>query len=312
MIFDETGDVEQAYLKVGLYSGPGGGKTFTALSVCTALGKTMIVDTERGSEPYRKTFFNPDGTPFIVARTRSAEQVYKEVIPGALERDCKCLIVDQVSTIWDDRKDAYILREFRRRSKNWDFIERNGKLPFQAWSFIKRPYRKMIRALLDCPMHVFILSRLSVEFSVTPKGEPVKTGETMEAEKNTPYEPAILVKMERNPQNKREWLALVEKDRWRTLEGEVFTNPDVSMFKPILAKLGNVQGVLPEPEVSDEESVEEEPKANSGQLKLLRILAKKGGIKDADVERELPKLDSSRAAQLINAMTLGDYSHFKS
>lgn len=306
-IFDDSGVVEQGFMKVMIYGGPGAGKTCTALKVCTAIGKTAIVDTERGTEPFRTMFYNPDGSPFSVVRTRAPYAVVDDVIPEALKLEFKCLIVDQATTIWDDAKDQYILKEYEKQSKAWQFIDKNGKLPFQAWTFIKKPFRTMIRELLNAPMHVFILSRLADEYEILSSGEPKKLGERADAEKNTQYEPATLIKMEYDKKTKKH-LAWCEKDRWGVLEGQVCENPDVEFFRPILAKLGPVHGKLPEPAVVDTEVVEG-PK--SAQIILIRKLAEKGGVTSERVEEVLSRISREEAAKLINQFTLGDFSGIK-
>jgi len=312
-LFDDSGEVQQAYLKVLIYGGSGAGKTYTALQVATALGKTGIVDTERGSEPYRPIFKNPDGTPFSVAPTRSCKVVVTQAIPEAIKKEYACLIVDQVSTMWDDLKDQYILQEWRKQSKAWYFIEKNGKLPFQAWSFIKGPFRKMIRELLDAPMHVFIVARGMDEFQVSQDGgEPLKTGERPEGEKNTKFEPPIMVKMEGDVKKKK-WAAFVEKDKWRAIEGQVFINPTAEMFAPVLAKLGSVHGAIPAPAEEEALDIGEVATVGAGpdQLLLIRKLAEKGGVANDVVEKRLTNISRVEAAEIVNRVTLNDWSVFE-
>lgn len=304
-IFEEESEVGEGYLTSMWYGGPGSGKTYTCLSIATALGPTAIVDTERGSEPYRPVFRNPDGSAFKIARTRSCSDVVDRVIPEALEAGVKCLIIDQISSMWEDRKDQYIYREFQKQSKAWRFIEQNGKLPFQAWSFVKGEYKKMIRALLSAPMHVFIIGRLAEEFEVAPSGEPVKVGERAEAEKNTQHEPSILVRMEYDKKKKKHY-AWVEKDRWGCIQGEVFTNPTIEMLKPVLDKLGSIHKPLPEPDVPETVSAT----CTGAQAKLISVIAKKGGRGEEQIARVLEGLSKEEAAQLINELTLGKFERF--
>ncbi|MCH7535612.1 MAG: AAA family ATPase, partial [Bacteroidetes bacterium] len=306
-LIEVRSEVQEAYFKGIFYGGPGSGKTFTALTIATKLGKTAIVDTERGVEPYVDVFNNPDGSPLGVVSTRSAKVIYKEVIPEAVRDGYKCLIVDQVSTIWEDSKDQYIYREFEKQSKAWKYIERNGKPPFQGWSFIKGPFRRMIRELMSTPMHVFILSRLADEFKVTPEGEPIKVGEVAATEKNTMYEPSVRVKMQYD-KVKKEWLAYVETDKWRELAGKIFVNPTIEMIKPILKRLGKVHAKQPEPEIQEVDGSEDIIiKPNTGQEKLISVLAKKGGIPHIAVEKFLEKCTREEASQAVNEMTVGNY-----
>lgn len=307
MEFDESGETQQKYFKGMIYGGPGAGKTTTSLKIATAKRKTLIIDTERGSEPFRDEYRNPDGTPFLVGRTRSCEEVYKEAIPYALKQKCEFIILDQISSLWEDEKDSYIVKEYNKQSKAWSFIERNGKPPFQAWSQIKRPYRRMIRELLNAPIHVMIVARSSDEFKVSGE-EITKVGEKAASEKDTPYEVAVLIKME-FLKEKKAWYALVEKDKWTTLAGEVFKNPTYSDFEPIfnkIEKVGKSHGALPELNVPEETA---SPSSyTEAQAKILSMLIKKGGYGEDKLEKLLTSLSTEAAASVINEMTVGDYT----
>lgn len=312
--FDETDDIGQAFLKCFFYGGPKAGKTETALKVAVQLGKTLAIDTERGTDPYRKKVRHPDGTPFGVVRTRSAKEIYTDVLPQAEEKEYKCIIVDQVTTIWDDCKDVYIYREMQKQSKAWDYIERNGRPPFQGWSFIKGPYKRMLRELLNYPGHVFILSRLSDVFKVSGEGEPKKIDERADTEKNAQYEPAVLVKMEYNKIKKKHF-ALVEGDRWGQLQGAMFENPGPDFLDPIIKVLGDHHGRVPAPEENELSTSEiPEPKRenpNPGQERIIRSLAKKGGIEDEVINLFLEQVSSIEAARAINQMTIGNFDVIK-
>ena len=301
MFVDAT--TEQAYLKVGLYGGPGSGKTFTALQCATRLGSTAVIDTERGSDFYAKVF------SFKIIHAVSVSEVTEGVVE-AVEKNFQCLIIDQMTHIWEDVQEEYIAGEHEKMSKAWAFIEKNDQIPFQGWRRIKKPYKKLIHLLIDAPLHVFILGRLAIEYEVTG-GEPKKIGERMDAEKNTPYEPHILIKMEYVKKRKL-WYAYIEKDRSGTIQGEMFTNPDGTMLDLVLAKLGKLQGELPQGKEDTAEGTSGDGnQAEASQMKLIRVLARKGGIKDEVTEGKLEGLTRIQAAQLVNDMTLGKFKFFK-
>ena len=309
MIYDETGEVEQAYIKCLIYGRPGTGKTYTALKIATGLGKTLMIDTERGSEPYRKRFKDPYGNPFIIGRTRNAKMIIKEVLPDAIKMKVECLIIDQISTIWDDCQTVYMMKEYNKRSKAWSFIEKNGKIPFQGWGFIKGIYKKMVRALLDVPMHVFILARAGTKYKVTSAGEPIEIGIKAACEKETPYDPAILIRMEHD-EGSDIWTASCEKDRWSCLEGKTFDNPGMSMFDPILVQLGGTQGTQPQPETDMiEDEGEYKPVKNTmenAQKALLNSLCKKNNLDEALFENHIKDMNTEEASVLIKDMTIGN------
>lgn len=300
------------YLKIGIYGGPGSGKTLTALKLATSLGKTYLLDTEHGSDFYAAeyTFDVPDEG----IDTKSLDNC-RHCLAEAIEQKYDCFIVDQITHIWDGRQEEYIAEEHEKQSKVYGIIERTGNMPFQAWRKIKKPYKAFIHELIDAPLHVFILGRLSAEYKVS--GDTVeKIGEKMNAEKDTPYEPHLLIKMSQVPNSKpARVVAYIEKDRSQTISGEVFTNPGPEMIAPILAKLGKTHAPLPTGKEDNAEEIGEllitglEPE--SSQLTLITVLAKKGGIEEEKIRSIVKGLNRANAGILITRLTLGDYSDFK-
>jgi len=306
MLFSDADETETGYLKVGFYGGPGSGKTYTALKIATAIGKTYLIDTELGSEAYKRLFKCPDGSSFKVLHTRNLEEAMAG-INEAVKAGGEVLVVDQVTTLWEMAQEGYIAKEHDKMSTTWEAIERSGNVPWTAWRHIKKPYKKFMRELINAPIHVFFAARMSVEYKRGAAGEPEKIGEKMNAEKDTPYEPQIVVKMEFN-KLKKQWLAWVEKDRWGTIGGKVFVNPDVSMFADILPLMGHVHKQIPQDVEDIASGTVDEVLANSAQLRLLKMLMKKGGIDE--IETRLVGITSVVANEFINSMTLSDYSMF--
>ena len=300
----ERATTEQAFLKIGMYGGPGAGKTFTALKCATALGRTALLDTERGSDFYAADF------SFDVFHTKEISRA-SEVLREAVDQKYDCLIVDQITHYWESAQEEYIAGEHEKMSKAWAAIEKNQQIPFQGWRFIKRPYKRFIHELISAPIHVFMLGRLAIEYEVSGSGEPKKVGERMDAEKATPYEPHVLIKMEFMRKTKK-WMAYIEKDRSGTIQGELFTNPGIEMLEPVLAKLGKVHKGVPEgKEDTAEGTFGTRDDAEPSQLKLIRVLAKKGGIDNEVVEEKLKSLTRPAAAVLVNDMTVGNNKFFE-
>ncbi len=304
----EATAISTAFLKVGIYGGPASGKTVTALKIATAIGKTAIIDTGREIEPLKHAFTNPDGTPFLVASTVRSNEVI-EVIDECRTASVRCLILDNISTIWDEVQQAYLYAEYQKASKVWRHYAENGAIPFQSWKTIKKPYRQMLRRLLDAPLHVFILARQSIEYEIGAGGEPQRVGDKMDAERNTAYEPQVLIRMEW-PKRQRDRIAIVERDRWRLIEGTQMRNPDVGLLKPVLAKLGDIHAPLP-PSVVDAPINMGGPRPTGAQEKLLRVCAQRGGIPDGAIDAILPTLTPEVAGQLINEMTAGNYDRLR-
>ena len=307
-MFEESGESGMGYIKCGVYGNPGAGKTYTALKIGTALGTTALLDVERGAEPFRRLFKNPDGTPFLVAPIGNLNQAF-QALEEAIERKVEVVIVDQMTFLWEMAQEMYIEGERRKQSKTWSMIEDGGNLPMLSWSKIKKPYRRFIRALMDVPVHVFMLGRLSMEYKMEG-GELIRVGEKMAAEKWTPYEPTILIKMEYDKRKKVN-LALVEKDRFGELNGQVFENPGVEMFDPILKLLGRSHALLPEIEEGEEEKEEaEKDPISPKQVKLITRIALRLRVGEKEVAKALKTMDIVRAGEVLNRLALKDTSDF--
>lgn len=239
---------KQARLKVGIYGPPGAGKTFTALlfaeGLARASGKRVAyVDTERGTDFYAKEvpsrIVHPEAFDFDAIYTSSLGEVLAEV--RAIDENVYgVVIIDSISHLWDSAIAAY-----------------NGKktkadtIPIQAWGAIKRPYKDLVRHLLDSRMHVFILGRQKNVMETGSDGEMRKVGVGMRAEGETEYEPHICLRMESSKGSGKtagSVYAHVEKDRTGVLSGKIIPAPSFSTIEPLLALLGDEQAQSEDPD----------------------------------------------------------------
>lgn len=305
--FVEATECEYGYIKAMFYGGQGSGKTHTMLDVATSIGKTALIDTERGAEPFKERFKNPDGTAFFIAETRNLDEIDR-LIDRAVERGFKCLILDQISTVWEEAQEVYLAKEHEKASKVWQLMETDGSIPWTSWRHIKRPYKRILTHLINAPIHVFIGARKKDDYKRGAKGEPEKIGELPVSEKETPYEPQIVIKLEFKAKE-RQWWAYVEKSRWLDFQGQTFKEKHRDMFQAILPLLGREHRPLPPGTDDTSELTIDAIPANEPQKIILRKLMEKGGVEN--VEERVEKATTVEANKWINAMTLGDYTDFK-
>ncbi len=148
------------------------------------------------------------------------------------------------------------MRKGSRRLKYNGRVNRNGAIPFQAWTGIKKPYRELMHFLLTTPMHVLICGRQGVDYGEgEANGELTALGYKMWAEGETAYEPDLLLRLEQvRPKKKAAAVpdAHVEKDRTGILAGRTIEWPSYdNAAKPLLGLLGPTQVAAPyEDEVS--------------------------------------------------------------
>lgn len=235
---------QQAKLKIGIYGPPGSGKTFTALLIAEGLAKVdgkrvAFVDTERGTDFYCQNIpsreVHPEAFDFDAIYTRSLSDVLKAV--RSLDTAVYgVVVIDSISHIWDAAIEAF---EGAKTTK--------GTIKMQDWGSIKKPYKDLIRTLLDSPLHVLILGRQKNIFENDASGEMKKVGVGMRAEGETEYEPHICVRMEQKKGDKAPY-AVFEKDRTGIRAGQTVPSPTFKTFEPMLAYLGTTQAKSEDPD----------------------------------------------------------------
>src|SRR5262245_10224674 len=237
----------KAALKIAIYGSAGAGKTFTALLLAEGLARhtgkrVALVDTEQGSAFYGQEVpqrsVHPTAFDFDVLHSRSITEVLSAVRSLDSAR-YGVLVVDSITHLWDACKAAYAGR-----------TNRNGAIPFQAWTAIKKPYRELMHFLLSTPMHVLICGRQGVEYGEDEAtGELKSVGYKMRAEGETPYEPDLLLRLEQHRAKRKQAAvptAFVEKDRTGLLAGKAIEWPQYdNVAKPLLPLLGQSHVVAP-------------------------------------------------------------------
>jgi hypothetical protein len=237
----------KAALKAAIFGPAGSGKTFTSLLITEGLarhtGKSVAVcDTEQGTAFYgqevEQRTVHPTAFDFDVLHSRSITEVLGAV--RSLDpAKYGVLVVDSITHLWDACKAAYAGR-----------MNRNGAIPFQAWTAIKRPYRELMHVVLSTPMHVIICGRQGVEYGEDEAtGELAALGYKMRAEGETAYEPDLLLRLEQHrPKRKQPAVptAFVEKDRTGLLAGKAIEWPQFdNVARPLLPLLAVAQVAAP-------------------------------------------------------------------
>jgi hypothetical protein len=235
---------QQARLKVGFYGTPGSGKTFTALLLAEGLAahdgkRVAFVDTERGTDFYASAVperaAHPAAFDFDAIYTTSLADV-TDAVAGLDPAVHGVIVIDSISHLWDAAINA-----FSGKKTKIDTI------PMSAWGGIKKPYKALIRHLLDGPYHVIICGRQKSIFENSETGELIKTGVGMRAEGETEYEPHLCIRMETKRGDSTVY-AVCEKDRSGILAGKTVPNPTFQTFAPLLSLLGNEQAQSEDPD----------------------------------------------------------------
>ena len=298
----QKAEPEQGYLKMSLYGPPGSGKTFTTLLVAEGLAKKdgkriAYVDSERGTDFYAKEVkqrsIHPDAFDFDCIYTRSLLEVL-DAVKSLNPDEHSAIVIDSISHLWDAAIAAYEGKK--------TFID---SIPMHAWGSIKKPYKELIRWLMDSSFHVFILGRQKNLFETDSKDNMKKVGVGMRAEGETEYEPHICGRMESRKNENDSTISTIvvmfEKDRTGVLSGRTFPNPSFKTVEAIIPLLNGHQAQSENPDevaAKDSELLDRETeKRKDKELKSLDLFNEFNGkvisckeLSDlADVSSEITK-----------------------
>lgn len=234
-----------AAAKIGFYGEAGSGKTRTATEVAIGLAKLAgdkpapiaFFDTEGGSD-FMLRICEAAGVELLVAKARAFADLM-EFVKEATDAGAVA-IVDSISHTWDDLRESYERK-----------LERKNGLEIWDWGKIKPAWREFTTAYLTSPIHMIVCGRSAsiyeqVYNEAKGKTEVQVVGSKMKTEKETAYEPSLLIEMERAPQRRIETegihvIATVVKDRSDMLDGQSFADPTYETFLPFFEAI-NIGG----------------------------------------------------------------------
>jgi hypothetical protein len=224
------------YLKAGFLGFPKSGKTYTAVMLALAArerlglkGPISMFDTEGGSVYIRHIIEEKTGTPPLVKRARSFDDLMAWG-KACLEAGVSVGIVDSITHPWIEIVDSYL------QQKN-EALAAAGKakvkrLEFSDWNVIKPTWGLWTSFYLNSKLSLIVCGRAGWEWNFeeneeTGKKELRKTGVKMKTEGDFGFEPSLLVEMEREqdrdgdaPRITRR--ATVLGDRFKILDGKTF------------------------------------------------------------------------------------------
>ena len=240
-----------AYAKVGIYGSAGSGKTRTATEIAIGIHKAIKSQTPIAAfdtEPafgFVLPFYKKAGIELLVA-DESRALIDLMAFMDEAEKHCDVAIIDSIPHVWRDAKDSYLKRLNESR-------KRGGKKPlyaleFQHWRPIKAAWAEFTDRFLSSKLHVIVCGRAGTIYEYqdkddgTGKKELISTGTRMATEKELGYEPSLLVEMVMDRQDGRAMnVAVVQKDRSDTINGQAFSMPTFDSFRPHFLSL-NIGG----------------------------------------------------------------------
>ncbi len=143
----------------------GAGKTYTALSIASNLGKKIaVLDTERGSASKYSDLFEFD----VMEPESFAPKTYIDAIEAAAEAGYDVIILDSLSHAWAGKDGALELvdRAARRAQSNNNF---------GAWRDVTPQHNAMVDTIIGSKIHIIATMRAKTEY--VQEKDP-KTGRT--------------------------------------------------------------------------------------------------------------------------------------
>lgn len=203
----------QARLRMAIHGPSGSGKTMTALLIGKALGRVLVIDTERSSsEKYAELDFDisPMQPPY---NPRSLI----DGLPKLTSHDV--VIIDGLTPFWNGAGGLLEMHdeEVKKQIANGRKVD-----TFAAWKNITPVYRRMVDAIISCPAHVITTLRAKTEYDRDEKGRIQKKGFAPEMRDQFDYELDIEASM---IEDDGAHYMSIRKTRCSALSGRTFKNP---------------------------------------------------------------------------------------
>lgn len=226
-------------LKASFYGKQGSAKTGTALLVAEGLaarrnGRVAYLDTDPGSGTAPYLVANPardyHPAPFDIDVLRTRSLVDAHTALDNLAPEHTCIVVDTVTGFHEASREAW-------EAKN------PGKDPsIKDWGPIKKPYKQLIKKLMDSSRDVILIGREKSVFGDDGDGKMTNLGVTMKTDADTAYETDIVLHFflvgKQGGMTQQEPAFFGEKDRYSIFQGRTFIRPTYATFAPLLPFLG--------------------------------------------------------------------------
>lgn len=215
----------QSFLRLALAGPAGSGKTYTALTLATALadGKPVaVIDTEHGSATKYADLFGFDAlelaAPFSPDR-------YIEAIHDAESAGYAVLVIDSLTHAWDGAGGLIeIVGGIAKR--------KYGGNTFAAWAEGTPIQTRFIEAILASRLHIIATMRTKSDYSTdkderTGKTSITKVGTAVKQRDGVEYEFDIFARMTLDNE------AIIEKTRCSALAGAIIRKPGKPMAETL-------------------------------------------------------------------------------
>lgn len=198
----------QSRLRCGIMGPSNSGKTWQALTLANALGKTAVIDTENGSASKYADLFGFD----VINLTNHHPDEYAKMLDAAAEAGYDAVVIDSLTHAWDATQRLVDEEALRTRGNT-----------FQIWGKIGQVYNRLMQKIIQSPIHVVATMRSKTEYVLeeNEKGKkvPRKVGLAPQVRQGAEYEFDVVLECDHE---NNVWAT---KSRCPALNGRTWSKP---------------------------------------------------------------------------------------
>lgn len=207
-------------LKLAISAPSGAGKTFTALSIASGLGKKiLVIDTEKNSSTLYANEFEFD----VLDLKERTVGSFSKILPEIIELKYDVVIIDSLSHFWEST--------LNYKSD----LDMAGGNSYTNWGKITPVWTKFITSIVDFPIHTIATFRAKTDYVIEQnekgKSAPRKVGMAPIFRDGAEYEFDIFANMDLSHN------LIIEKTRFKELDSMVINQPDSKFGVKILELL---------------------------------------------------------------------------
>ncbi len=264
-----------ALLRLALSGPAGAGKTYTALTLATALadkGSVALIDTEHGSASKYADLFTFD----TLCLETFHPQRYIDAIHEAEQAGYAVLVIDSLSHAWSGQGGLLEEKDKIARAKY------SGN-SFSAWNDASAIQNKLVNVILGAKLHIIATVRSKMDYvletGANGKTMPRKVGMAPVQRDDLPYEFDVFCSMESDN------TLIVDKSRCPALSGAVIAKPNGAVADTLKVWLSGE----PTPEPIQEDSPAMATEQQLASIRKLCDIMGKGFVPTNDFSYEQAK-----------------------
>lgn len=198
----------QSRLRCGIMGPSNSGKTWQALTLANALGKTAVIDTENGSASKYADLFGFD----VINLTNHHPDEYGKMLDAAASAGYDAVVIDSLTHAW----------EATQRLVDDEVIRTRGN-SFQIWGKVGQVYNRLMQRIIQSPIHVVATMRSKTEYVLEEndrgKKVPRKIGLAPQVRAGAEYEFDVVLECDHE---NNVWAT---KSRCPSLNGQTWKKP---------------------------------------------------------------------------------------